>query len=82
MSEEKRPVTILLKPHHFIQMRRWRIFAFLIDIIPFIVLLVLYFFILKNIVETIPNFKSDPPESAGDAIFASFLIVILLTLAF
>ncbi len=54
--------TILLKPHHFIQLRRRRIAALFVDLMPIIVFQILFEIILFIFRDQINSPRSTPPQ--------------------
>lgn len=82
MTEQKRPVTILLKPHHFIQMRRRRVFALFIDLLPITLLQVVIEILLFIFRDQIQSPRSIPPQPYNDTLVKLSGIIILLYFAF
>jgi len=68
MKHKKLHPTILLKPHHFIQLRLRRIAALFIDLMPIIIFQVLFEIMLFIFRDQINSPRSIPPQPYSDAL--------------
>lgn len=74
MKKQKAYPTILLKPHHFIQVRRRRIFAFLIDLLPIVFFEIAHLIFVAEINIT----KHVPPQPNSNTLVNIFSILLLI----
>jgi len=74
MKKQKAYPTILLNPHHFIQVRRRRIFAFLIDLLPIVFFEIAHLIFVAEINIT----EHVPPQPNSNTLVNIFSILLLI----